>query len=186
MKAYRALLIVAASCFALPTTAASPQSANQFLRVEATPPFIVAPNARQRDVFRMAFRIYASGVEDLPITTVRYDADPFSANDEIFGWGAISLAGTTCLLKEGRLRGIGAFGRYANPRDSIPELDTMYEDYPWTARPGSATLITADFQCDSELSPQERFNIQIRFYVKRRGRWYPADYAYEETLQPSR
>jgi len=153
--------------------------AREPLDVQATLPFKIKDPRGEKNFFRIAFRVTSTTGTDVPVTAIRFGS-PYGPIDQAFGWEAMSLAGTSCVVRESNLKGIEVWGRYPNPKDSLPELSWRYKETPWVVSPKRPSVIVADFDCDGAIADAEIFDIQIRIYARVGQVWRPVNFTFQE------
>lgn len=162
-----------------------PEPPNQpsLLNVTATRP-IVLPTARpsvmmQPDIlgtFRMAFRVTSTGSE-MPFVALGYGG---FRSDFTMDWRAFSSTGARCILVREKLYGVdvysgGTTGAASSLRSLLRETSAGS-----VAKPSSATIVSADFDCDQPVRVGDTMTVQIKFYVLGPSGWRTATYSFDD------
>lgn len=158
-----------------------PNDAN-LLRVVATRPIVIRSN-RYPVLFephagyvRMVFRVTAAG-GPTPFSTIGYGG---ARSDFVLDWDAYSSSGAHCIVVRGALFGAAVYsGGTIGAAQSLRDL--VQEDGARTvATPSRATIVRADFSCDSRVRPGETMTVQIKFYVLGPYGWRTAVYSFDD------
>ncbi|MBL8557788.1 MAG: hypothetical protein JNM47_03660 [Hyphomonadaceae bacterium] len=164
----RLATILAAAALALSVPAAAQQTPNrgqptseaaQMLTVSATRP-VAMDNRKLRVMLRLSS---TSGA------TVPY-AVAATSYSKVKGWSVFTENSTTCEVSGGGLTNVGY-----DIETRMNELDPSR----WTVEGNRPSIVTADFYCDTAVSPDEMITIQTRFFVRIGTRWRQADYVFE-------
>lgn len=159
-----------------------PSQDSTLLRVIATRPVVIR-STRYTILFepsagfvRMVFRVTATG-QPTPYSTIGYGG---ARSDFILDWDAYSSSGAHCVLVRGAFFGADVFsGGTIGAAESLRDL--IQQDGARTiATATRATIVRADFSCDSRVRAGETMTVQIKFFVLGPYGWRTAVYSFDD------